>query len=528
MSETSLTVSPPVLEGYSFKTTPFSCQSEALALSADREMFALFMEQGTGKSKIIADNAGYLYNRGRIQGLVVFAPNGVHRNWIRNEIAAHLPDYIPRKCAWWSSNPTKAEKQALADLWAPGNFLRVFTVNYEAMALDRCFKEVQKFIKLIPCMVAVDESHRIKNPDSKVTNNILKLKKNAKYRRILTGTPVANGPLDIYSPFAFLDDNILRTQSFVVFRATYAEMMGADHPLLKHIHEKMKAKAKLAGQDPSKIRAPSMIATDKEGRPIYKNLDKLQALCAPHVYRALKKDHLDLPEKIFVRRTVDLHVEQRKWYIRLADHVKNGMMNIDDAKGAISKLTAVLYFQQILSGLIPPPLDMENKKAIFAKPEMNPRMRTMLGEIEGSAEQMIIWARFTFDILSIAEVLKEAYGENSVRVYYGQVSMADRSIIEDEFKRGEFRFFVGNQAAGGTGLTLNAATQTHYYSNSFKYIDRSQSEDRNHRIGQTHAVRYVDYEVENTVDTRILAALIAKHDVADAITGDDFSEWIRL
>lgn len=507
-----------MLDSYSFKTEPYQHQRTALERSWDKEAFALLMEQGTGKTKVVIDNAAHLYNLGRINALVVIAPNGVHRNWVRKEVPAHLPDYIERRCAWWSSQPKKAERVAMEELWKPGSCLRVFTINIEAMAMERCVKEVMKFVRLFDAMVVIDESQRIKTPNITTTKNVLKLRPLAKYRRILTGTPVAQSPLDVFSQYGFLDPYILPCQSYTAFRARYAEIMPQDHPLITAIRRKT-----------GKSFGPVMIARDKQGRPIYKNLDELQRITAEHSYRVLKKDCLDLPPKVYYRRPVQLHDKQKALYKQLADRVKNGLKEGEEFASPINKLQAVLYAQQILSGLIPKPMDPDNQRYIFDKPSQNPRIQALLDEIEGTGDQLIVWARFTHDILSITDALKEVYGEDSTAMYYGAISDDDRMANEDLFQRGERRFLVGNAAAGGTGLTLTAAAQSHYYSNSFKLLDRLQSEDRNHRIGQAaERVRYVDYEVEGSVDTRILQAFRDKKDVADAITGDDFSTWIQL
>ena len=508
-----------MLDSYSFKTAPWACQRTALERSAELEYFGLLMEQGTGKTKVIIDNAAWLYGMGRIQALVIVAPNGVHRNWIRKEIPVHMPDYVPLRCAWWSSTPNKAERVAMEDLWKPGQALRVFTINIEALALDRCLKEVMKFIQLFDAMVVLDESHRAKNPAAKVTKNLMKLRPLAKYRRILTGTPIANSPLDAFSQLSFLDPHILPTQSFTAFRARYAEIMAQDHPLIMAIKRKT-----------GKNFGPVMIATDRDGKPIYKNLDELRAITAQHTYRVLKKDALDLPPKVYARRSVELHEDQKKLYKQLAERIKNGLQEGDEFTKPIAKLNAVMYFQQILCGYVPTFMadDPTVSQCIWDDPMRNPRMQSLMEDLEETDEPCIIWARFTQDIKNIATALMKEYGPECVALYYGDIKDKDRDIAEDDFQQGRKRFLVGNAAAGGTGLTLHKAGQMHYYSNSFKLLDRLQSEDRAHRGGLDHTVRYVDYEVENSVDTKILHAFLNKKDVADAITGDDFSTWITL
>ena len=97
----------PSDDDYDFKTKPFDHQRKAFYMSRDKKAFALLMEQGTGKTKVIIDNAAYLYGKGEITALVVIAPNGVHRNWIR-EVNTHMPDWCPRKSFYYTSNMTKS------------------------------------------------------------------------------------------------------------------------------------------------------------------------------------------------------------------------------------------------------------------------------------------------------------------------------------------------------------------------------------------------------------------------------------
>jgi len=510
-----------MLDSYAYKTLPRDHQWTALQRSWEEEAFALLMEQGTGKTKVILDNAALLYNLGRINALVVFAPNGVHRNWIRKELAAHLPDYIPVRTAWWASSPNKAEKQAMEALWKPGPELKVFCLNMECLALDRAVKEVEKFLRATNAMLVIDESQRIKSIQAMMTKNALKLRKLAKYRRILTGTFIANSPLDAFSQLMFLDPSILPTQSFTAFRARYAEIMSQDHPMIKAI-------ARKAG----KAYEPVMVATDENGKPIYKNLEELRRIVQAISFRVLKKDCLDLPPKVHTRHPVEMDAEQKKWYKKLVERVKLGVQSADDFVKPINKVNVVMYAQQILCGIIPAPLDEHGQKFIYDDPRKNPRVKAVLEEIDGSdeKEQHLIWCRFTHDITTLVTALELKYGQGCALPFYGDVNDDDRMVAEDRFQRGEVRFLVLNSAAGGTGYTFTAASQSHYYSNSFKLIDRLQSEDRNHRDGSQHhdAIRYVDYEVEGSVDTKILQAFLDKKDVADAVTGDELTDWIKL
>jgi SNF2 family DNA or RNA helicase len=146
--------------------------------------------------------------------------------------------------------------------------------------------------------------------------------------------------------------------------------------------------------------------------------------------------------------------------------------------------------------------------------------------LEETTGKAIIWARFRKDIQLISEALEEEYPGQTV-LYYGDVSSDDRSKAMKDFQEdNKIRFFVGTQAAGGTGLTLTAASTVVYYSNTFSLEDRLQSEDRAHRIGQKNTVTYFDIEAVDTVDKRIIAALRMKKDIANLITKDPLIDWI--
>lgn len=499
---------------YQFKTKPFAHQLDAFKRSAERSAFALTMEQGTGKTKIVLDTAAYLYSQKRLDSLLILAPNGVHRNWVEREIPAHLPDSIPRTCAVWQSTSNAASRKAYADLFADGAYktLRILAVNVEAMQHPGPAKEITLFCTTSHPMIVVDESTAIKNPQSMRTKAILALRKYAPYRRILTGTPVTQSPLDVFAQYSFLDPTILRTESFTIFRARYAELMDQNHPLMRAIINKHGIK-----------RMPVLIAQDDNGRPIYKNLAELKRLVAPYTIRVLKRDCLDLPQKIYVRRPVEFANEQRSAYTALLKRLKKGLEEGEVAGKELAKLNAVLYLQRILCGVLPAPMTEDGtNQPLFETPEKNPRIRALLTEIEDAdaSESAIIWCVFRQDVADISQALRNAYGKDSVVQYFGDTSSDERNEAVNKFQAVQARFFVGTSQTGGTGLTLTQASQVHYYSNTFKLAERLQSEDRAHRIGQTKHVRYIDYEVPHTVDSRIIDALRSKKDIADVITGD--------
>lgn len=494
-----------------FKTKPLHHQLEAFTISKDAKAFAYLCEQGTGKTKIAIDKTAYLYGKGQINALLVVAPNGVHRNWIINEVPKHMPDYTQFRSAWYSSSMKAAERITFDKLYEPGDALRVLAINIEAVSTEKGRKVVEKYLRTFNVHFIVDESSKIKHYSTQRTKHIIKLGKLAKYRTIATGTPVTQSPLDIFGQFLFLDDHILNTSSFYAFKARYAELLDDSSPILRHI------KQRTGGRN-----SPQIIATDKNGQPMYKNLDELNRLIAPHSFRVLKKDCLDLPEKVYQRRYFELDAEQKRIYKEIKENLR-----IEFADGnfeAMSKLTAVLRLQQVTCGVVPDPVLGE--RDIFENPEQNPRIKTLLDLLEEVSGKVIIWARFRKDIQTISKMLEKEWPGSTV-LYYGDVSSDDRAVAMKRFQEDDqIRFFVGTQAAGGTGLTLTAASTVVYYSNTFSLEDRLQSEDRAHRIGQKNAVTYYDLEAIDSIDKRIISALRMKKDVANLITKDPLTDWI--
>jgi len=493
-----------------FKTKPLAHQLEAFTVSKDLKAFALLCEQGTGKTKIAIDKTAYLYGKGQISGLLVIAPNGVHRNWIVNEIPKHMPDYTSARSAWYSSSMKVDERKTYEKIYDPGADLRVLTMNIESLSTDKGRKIAEKFLRTFNVHMIVDESSKIKHFSTQRTKHIIKLGRLAKYKTIATGTPVTQSPLDIFGQFMFLDEDILGTSSFFIFKARYAQLLDESSPVLRHIMQRTGGK-----------RAPQIVATDKEGYPVYKNLDELQKLIAPYSFRVLKKDCLDLPDKVYQRRYFELAPEQKAVYKDIKENLRVEFANGDFE--TMSKLTAVLRLQQVTCGFKP---GENGETPIFEKSSQNPRISTLLELLEETTGKAIIWARFRKDIQLINEALQQEYPNQTV-LYYGDVSSDDRAKAMKDFQEdAKVRFFVGTQAAGGTGLTLTAASTVIYYSNTFSLEDRLQSEDRAHRIGQKNTVTYYDIEAVDTVDRRIIAALRMKKDVANLITKDPLINWI--
>ena len=271
---------------YKFKTKPYQHQLDALEASWDKENFAYFMEMGTGKSKVLLDNAAMLYDKGQINGLLLIAPKGVYKNWYDQEVPVHLPDHIEKKMVLWkTSDKSSKQKQLLNTLFETGTDFHILIMNVEAFSSGNGTEFAKKFLSCHKAMIAIDESTTIKTPTSNRTKNILELREHALYRRILTGSPVTKSPLDLFSQCAFLDPWLLGHDSYWIFKSRYA----------------VTKKIEVQGR-----RVEIVVG--------YRNLGELSDKIKPFSRRILKQDCLDLPEKTFVKHYVELTPEQKKVY----------------------------------------------------------------------------------------------------------------------------------------------------------------------------------------------------------------------
>ena len=209
---------------YKFRLKPYAHQLTALEKSWNKENFAYFMEMGTGKTKVLIDNMSMLYDKGKVDGALIIAPKGVVKTWYEQELPTHLPDHIENVAVLWQSNITKKQQEKLETLYEIGTALHILVMNVEALSTDKGVKFANKFLNSHRSMMAIDESTTIKTPTAKRTRNIIDLGSHAKYRRIMTGSPVTKNPLDLYTQCYFLDPFHLNHSSYYSFRNRYAIM----------------------------------------------------------------------------------------------------------------------------------------------------------------------------------------------------------------------------------------------------------------------------------------------------------------
>lgn len=493
---------------YVFKSKPFEHQESVFETSAEREYYAFLMEQGTGKTKPTIDTGAYLYESGKIDGMIVAAPNGVHRKWLIEDIPLSLPDRIPFRAVVWKAQSAPI-KRAFDNLLLAENCFRIFLINTEALSHKSGADLVKAFLKKYRTYFAIDESGRIKNPGSQRTDEIVNLGGLAKYRRILNGLPVSKSPFDLYAQFQFLDPAILGT-SFVAFKSRYGEFhqinKGPDGKYVDGLIQSIMSK------NPRIRRAPMIEQTDAHGNKKYKNLEKLKLIIAPHSFRITKEECFDLPPKIYESRYFKMTADQRRIYDSIDQDLRaeiNGEMHIID-----HALTKQLRLQQITSGFMG--TGESEPVAVCIDDTENPRLQLLkdtLQDIDGSVN---IWCRFKEEVRKIKAML----GDKAV-TYYGETTDPDANLRL--FKSGQVPYMVGTASKGGIGHNFTVAATAIYYSNTFDYEHRAQSEDRNHRYGidtsKVQRVLYIDLQAEESVDQDIVASMKMKKDLGDYMMG---------
>lgn len=522
-----------------FKTQPYTHQREALEASADCEYHALLMSMRTGKSKVIIDTTTYLYGRGEVNALVVVAPKGVHRNWIVNEVPDHLPNEVNHLAAFWQGLTTKTQRTTWERLFTDDSVpLRIFTFNYDAIIHPKGKEQFKRVLTTFRCLLAADESHRMKTPTAERTKVMLGAAKYAPYRRILTGTFLTQGPLDAYAQLKFLDPTISGFSTYTAFRSHYAVLSVK---LLAPGRAKLESHLWKQGIDPGMIDLSAFASVSslraagcRPGRDYfeevtdYQRLNDLHAAVAPHATIVRAQDCVDLPPKVYERVYAELTTEQRRVYKDLlkksvaelteggaqppagleAEEIILWCLEERDKVRADNALTKLLRLQQVVGGYA---TTDEGEILPLPSNRLNILLET-LGDLDGKA---LIWARFRPELEAIYKALQEQHGPEAVVRYYGGVGDEERAeavrrLDEDP----SCRFLVGNPQSGGIGLPLHAADTMIYYSKDFNLETYLQSEERASKVGKTSNILIIDLVAPATTDEKVQEALAVKRETA--------------
>jgi len=465
---------------YEFKTNPYAHQLEALHKTYGLRTSGLFMDMRTGKTKVVIDLHCAMKMEDKLDRVLLICPLSLRKNWIREinihstiDIDAYLLDTSkPKKFQEWLNTP---------------HGFKWLIVGVESLAAGSAIEYAKKFLLTSTrSSCVIDESSKIKNPTANRSKNCVTLGRMAEYRTIMTGTPIANGPLDLYMQFEFLDPDIIGVGDFYSFRNRYAVMGGY------------------------------------EGREVigYQNLDELIEIVTPFVFQVRQSDVLEIPDKIRVIRTVQMSADQEKIYKQMK---KNKALVAPDKRMVVKNtLEHMLRLQEIAGGSVSYENQTDDPNAATTRkeriPGKNSKIEEMLQVTREYEGQTIVWCNFKSEIYWVVEALKAEYGDDQVVEIHGDINEEMRDInVNEMFQGSKVRFIVGNAATGGMGLTMNKAMVEIYYSNSFNFIDRQQSEERATGLNKPKGVVIVDLITEGTVDEVIYEALVEKKDVSEFV-----------
>jgi len=474
--------------GYLSKTKPFDHQALAWNISHNLKEFGIFFEQGCGKTKVIIDTARYLFDVNEIDTLIVIAPNGVHDNWIDDELSTHMHGSYAAMA--WRSQFKKSKKELWNKLKQVKDILKVFAFNIETFTSEKNRKELFDILSNNKCMLVIDESQKIKNPSAKRTKFLVKVGELARYKRILTGTPITRGAEDFYSQLKFLNPNIIGISSYSGFKNRYCVMGGFEF-------------RQIIG---------------------YNNLEELQKKIQNHSMRVLKKDCLDLPEKLYQFAPFDLTDEQLKMIKQIKDE---GVAELKDLSGnnravileyVISRLMKI---QQVSRGYY---YDTENNNVIEIVPfDKNPAIKKLKELLAGIEGKVIIWTWFKQDV----KLVTKALPPDSYLLYDGSIDQETKRENKKLFQHGkDHKYMIINPKSGATGLTLTAAEHNIYFTDSYDLELRLQGEDRTHRIGTVNNVNYINLVANKTNDKKIINALRKKKTISDIVLNDPASMFL--
>jgi SNF2 family DNA or RNA helicase len=469
---------------FRYVKAPYDHQRNEFESTREFQYFAHFWEMGLGKSKIVIDTIQWLFLQGKIDSVIITAEKGYYLNWMIDEFPKHFPDDLPIRLRAYSAATNTKERKLIEEIKFPKEgFLDVILINIESLSGTAIAGSLyaEEFVERHEStMMVIDESTTIKNPQAARTKQAIRVGKRCAYRRILTGTPITQSPIDLFSQCEFLKKGLLGFASYTSFRNFYS----VTQPLYmgsRVIHQ-------VVG---------------------YRELDDLSRRLQPFSSRLLKADCLTLPEKIYSSVYVEPTRQQRVYM----DALKNEAMimagqGLVTVQNALTLLTKAL---QIAGGHI-----KDDEGNVSRVTSDKPQTLSRLIESIPDDKKIIVWGYFHEDMQIIQEALKEICPvfEMSGRV----TGSEERSAAVDQFRKHDGKcVFLGSPRVAGKSLTLNEAEYVVYYSNGFNLEHRLQSEDRNHRIGQNSAVNYYDLICLDTPDVKVVHALKNKEMISKEV-----------
>lgn len=440
-----------------------------------RRGFGFLFEMGCGKTLTAIAVAGTLYAERKINKLLVVAPTSVCSVW--PEDFGKFADF-PHLEKIMLGTKSQRLKQLKELESFPCEALKVAVINYESVWRDDIF---DRLVEFNADMIICDESQRIKTHDAQQSKAMHQLGDLARYKLILSGTPVQNNAVDLYSQYRFLDPTVFGS-NFYKFRNRFCVMGGFNRRQIVN----------------------------------YKDLDLLIKKEHSIAYRVTKKEALDLPEQTFETRYITLTPSEKKLYNTLKKESATELAN-GETISASTVLTKLLRLQQFTGGFVI--ADGEEKPQQIGSGKINALEDIVDDYVIDSGKKLVIFARFRAELDLIQKLLdkkKLKYG-----VIYGDIKLSDRGEIVKDFQENEeTKVFLAQIDTAGLGITLTAADTCVYYSVNFNYAAYSQSLARIHRIGQRNTCTYIHLTTKRTVDELIMKALHKKEDLAKTIVDD--------
>lgn len=437
--------------------------------------FGLLFEMGCGKTLTAIAIAGAGYQMGKVERLLIVAPTSVVAVWPKE-----LQEYAKFKytCKTLLGEKKQRIKQIDDFLKFPFKALKVAVINYESTWRPEILEKLKEFDA---DMVIADESQRIKTYDAAQSKAMHELGDQARYKLILSGTPVQTAAIDIWSQYRFLDKTVFG-DNFFKFRGRYAIMGGYGNK-------------KIVG---------------------YKDLEGLIKKEHSIAFRVTKDEALDLPEQTFETRKIQFNQKEKNLYERIK---KDSYAELDGGGHitATTVLTRLLRLQQLAGGFLVQ--DDAQKPQLVSRAKLDALADIIEGYVIGSGKKLVIFARFIAEVKAIMELADKVLPKELKQVaIYGDIKKEDRGDIVKQFQEDpKTVLFIGQIDTAGTGITLTAADTCVYYSKNFNYATYSQSLSRIHRIGQRNCCTYIDLEIEGTIDELISKALSRKEDMAKTV-----------
>lgn len=499
---------------FTFKTEPRGKQLDVLQESWDAPFWAFLCRPGTGKTKLGLDTAAMNWLAGRIDALVVFAPDGVDRQWIEEGVPKHCA--VPTICGNYYASMGKQAYAKLEKMVATpvqGNLI-VLTMSFDGLQTPRGKKLIAIVQRSLRYMCDDDESHRTSNPKAAVYKAVKPVMRMARVKRIGTGTLIRQNPFSAWGQYELMGDGLLGFHSLAAFKSMYSVILPAFNPLVQHIQKDLERKGRLRKDRHGNPITPMIIAKGEDDKPLYRNLGDLRRrIMRVSSFLTLAdvngKEPIVNEDPIWVNLTAEqraLYDDLTRWGVAQAP---GGQLT---AEGALALATRLA---QVAGGFAPSDDDPK------ARPvgDTNPKVVALVEKMEElTDEKFVVWCKFSAEIDAVTEALRAA-GRNPVQ-YHGRMSSKEkdaskRAFIDDP----KVDTFIGQQKAGGTGLDglQGVARYMAFYSNDYPYLERLQAISRLARTDGADTVQVYDLMARNTVDVDIVNCLKTAQDVSEAV-----------